>query len=146
MNETECLSVYDEFVQYLQELQLDWVVRQAQKAINEGKIIKTKGRKDEIIKEYTPQEKLILLIDTIQRAIVDTFEIENEVYKFLQAESNSKRRMNKEIKFISSDEEEARTVTFNESQFNTSLLSKDDVNQLKNDLEQLRSEVLNSAC
>jgi hypothetical protein len=82
MNCEECLSVYRQLIEYLRQRELDWIVTQVKQSIDEGKTIELKNQNQITIEEYTPKEKLILLIDAIERGWIDTLDMKQKIYDF----------------------------------------------------------------
>lgn len=100
MTEQECQQVYHELAQMLRELQLDWVVDKVDLLVQTGKTMDVDLTDDHMAGTgsvsphavltkpltYTAQEQLLLLIDTIERIMIDTTEVEGALVDFLSEE------------------------------------------------------------
>ncbi|WP_413166655.1 hypothetical protein ACL6C3_08115 [Capilliphycus salinus ALCB114379] len=105
MNEQDCLTVYDELVEILNQLQLGWVSEQVLEVISAGKTVEemVSGRKSPDLKltYHTPQEQLLLLIHALEKAIVQAVDIELEIAKNFGEEATTSD-LQPEIQFTSS--------------------------------------------
>ncbi len=150
MNQLTFTDTYRELERILNYFEIGWVAEQVAQTIREGKKIEYKESKGATIirtEEYSDKEKLLLLIEAIERAVVQTNEIQNAVTKFFnQKESDVKIRS---IKFYPEDEKSEF-----EDVFEFHLLSDQEQvmqqknqanNELKIYLKDLRTEVTNSA-
>lgn len=106
MNDAECIEVYDHLVRILNENELSWIRVQVAEQIRLGKTVEKeiatfkesrreltlfgtddyhiqykKGPKATfpVTEEYDPSERLLLLIDAIEQAIVNTAEMESHI-------------------------------------------------------------------
>ncbi|MBD1856199.1 MULTISPECIES: hypothetical protein [Leptolyngbya] len=97
MTEQECQQVYQELAQMLQEIQFGWVVEQVEAQIQSNPLANTQI--DSQTESNTSQAvltkpatstistQLMLLIDRVERAIVDSIEIKGALVDFLTDES-----------------------------------------------------------
>ena len=113
MDNQECNEVYERLMEMLAENKLDWIVEQVNQQVQLGKtIIKEtetlkhqekefsqlyeddvyipkvkKGPKAKfpVTEDYTPNEKLNLLLDAIEQAIVNTAEMENHLIEYFDS-------------------------------------------------------------
>jgi hypothetical protein len=98
MTGTDCQQVYQELVLMLNELSLGWVVDQARSQFSEIPIDRTvaienfEGTSSQAvltkpgtltIHETSAQRQLLELIDTIERLVLDTRDMEHELVDFL---------------------------------------------------------------
>lgn len=86
MNEQECTAAYQELVETLNESNLERLVQRVEEVIERGKEVFVKDDQYTSFittKPYTEREKLFLLIDAIERALVETAAIEVEISNFL---------------------------------------------------------------
>lgn len=87
MNEQECTVAYQELVEIINEHNLGWLVQRVHEAIERGKevFVQNNYQKTPVLetKPYTEREKLFLLIDAIERTLVETAAIEVEISNFL---------------------------------------------------------------
>ncbi len=116
MNDQDCSTVYDELVEILYQLKLGWVVEQVTNVISAGKTIEetVSGRKSPDLKlsYHTPKEQLLLLINSIEQAVVNTVEIELEVTQVLQHEMTASEHLKPEIQFVSSFDKTSKPLQF----------------------------------
>jgi len=93
MDEIEYARVYQELAAILNEFNLGWVAQQVADTVEIGKTIEERSpkRKTPLLKieNYTAKEQLLLLIDAIEQATVNTSEIEDEIAYFLKVESET---------------------------------------------------------
>jgi hypothetical protein len=101
MTEQECQQVYQELATLLQDLNLGGVVEQVEARVQAGKLEDRESLADRALQTeigsaqavltkpatYTAQERLLLLIDTVERIVVDTTEIKGALVEFLTEES-----------------------------------------------------------
>lgn len=140
MNEQDCIDTYHEIESTLSELQLQWVIKQVAKIIQEGKKIEVResGRKKNYrMEEYNSREQLLLLIDAVEQAVVHTVEIEGEITKYLV-----EQELMPKIIFYSPDERKDEEFTFSP---NSLEIRKKPAEELQKYLIYLRNEVLDNA-
>jgi hypothetical protein len=109
MTAEECNIVYDTLVSTLDISGLQWIVSQVEEQLRLGKTVEkeirtlTEGRSRDTLQgfeeyrehlrsgpkatfpitiEYEPKEKLSLLIEAIEQAVIDTAEMENHIIEF----------------------------------------------------------------
>ena len=98
MNEQDCFIAYSELERILYAFNLEWVTEQVAQSIREGKNIEENQGRNRT-EEYSAQEQLLLLIDAVEQAVVNTVEIETEIRRFLSAQD-----LEPEIRFYPSNE------------------------------------------
>jgi hypothetical protein len=143
MDEIDCVATYRELEQILKEFGLEWVTEQVAQTIREGKVIEDRDEKARGVtktEEYTVREQLILLINAVEQAVVNTVEIENEIKKFL-AQEETEAKLRPEIFFIPPDENRENFFKFSPRSL---AQRKGEASELKHYLKILRSEVTNS--
>ncbi len=143
MDEIDCVATYRELEQILKEFGLEWVTEQVAQTIREGKVIEDKDERDRGVtktEEYTVREQLILLINAVEQAVVNTVEIENEIKNFL-AQEEAEAKLRPEILFIPPDEKREDFFKFSPRSV---AQRKGEASKLKDYLNILRSEVTNS--
>ncbi len=90
-NEQDCLAVYDQLLDLLNELGLAWIVDQVIDVVSTGKTVEeiVSGRKSPDLKlsYFSEEEQLLLLISALEKAILETLEIESEIQKMLSHEA-----------------------------------------------------------
>lgn len=142
MNEQDCSTVYDELVDIVYGLKLGWITEQVMDVISAGKTTEeiVSGRKTPDLKlgYHTPQERLLLLIDGIEQAVVHVGEIEGEIAEILTHEA-ANSDLKQEIRFTSSFESKGKVLKFSPE---ASSLKQEQVKILKVLLEQLRQETI----
>jgi len=115
MDEIEYARVYQELAAILNEFNLGWVAQQVADTVEIGKTIEERSpkRKTPLLKieNYTAKEQLLLLIDAIEQATVNTSEIEDEIAYFLKVESETSP-LGTKITFATSGAEGAKTIDF----------------------------------
>ncbi|MEL7037674.1 MAG: hypothetical protein AAFO04_18925 [Cyanobacteria bacterium J06592_8] len=115
MNEQDCVTVYDQLVETLNQLQLGWVREQVIDVISAGKTVEemVSGRKspDLKLRYHTPREQLLLLINAIEQAVVYTVDIEFEISQNLSAEIETSD-LQPEIQFTSSFDQKSQEIKF----------------------------------
>ncbi len=143
MNDQDCSTVYDELLEILYQLELGWVVEQVTDVISAGKTIEEKvsGRKSPDLKlsDHTPKEQLLLLINGINQAVVNTLEIEIEITQVLQHEITTSEHLKPEIQFISSFDKTRKPLHFSIKNM-TARQAK--LKQLRDLLNHLQQEVM----
>jgi hypothetical protein len=175
LNDGEAREVFVGLDRLLREAGLDWVCDQVQDEIRLGKLerkeVETvkelflidetkqpslrkpmgKGRKERLmtVGEFSPQERLRMLVDAMQRAVVDTGDIEEEVVAFFngpprQRESNtvvarSDAEMDsaREIRFVRLDQRRSDILTTPERP----LERGDAIRRLRGLIDELRAEI-----
>lgn len=145
MNEQDCSAVYNELVGILNSAKLGWVTDQVADVISAGKTVEemVSGRKSPDLKlnYYTPQEQLLILINAVEKAVVQMEEIESEIAIALSHEAKT-ADLKPELKFTSSGDGKGKFFKYSVESVN---LKKEQAQELKNLLEQLRQEVMNDA-
>lgn len=115
MNEQDCLTVYDQLVEILNQLELAWVSQQVLEVISAGKIVEemVSGRKSPDLKltDHTPQEQLLLLIHAIKKAVIHAVDIESEIARHFSEEVMTSD-LQPEIQFMSSFEKKSLDLKF----------------------------------
>lgn len=136
MNEQECAVAYQELVEILNEFQLGWLVKRVADVIKKGKtvIVQDNGQQHSRreIKPYTHQKQLFLLIDAMERALVETAAMEVKI-------SESLREQNLEPKIIRSD---GNQETIHDLSPEFVYPRKENAEALKELLEELRRDAL----
>ncbi|MBD2778054.1 hypothetical protein [Iningainema tapete] len=136
MDELQCAVAYQELVEILNEFELGWLALQVADVIKGGKtvVVHQNGQKHSHLetKLYTEQEKLFLLIDAIERALVETAAMETEISEFLIAQ-------NLEPKIIRSDGRQETVRDYSPSIVHS---RKENADALKELLEKLRRDAL----
>lgn len=103
MDERECQAVYQQLVSMLREIEMNWVVQLAAEEISAGTIVR-QNTSDLAVREYTPKERLKILISIIKQSIVDTTLMEESVFKFF-ANNEYFANLNPSLKFTSDTDE-----------------------------------------
>ena len=115
MNDEECTKVYGEIVAMLNEFKLDWVTEQVAEVIREGKTIEERSFNRKIpdlkVEDYSARDRLLLLVDAVEQAVVNTVEIEGEVASFMNHEAE-RLDMYPEATFHILDEGESKQFKF----------------------------------
>lgn len=148
MNQLTFTNTYRELESILNDFELGWVAEQVAQTIREGKEIEDKESKGATrTEEYSDKEKLLLLIEALERAVVQTNEIQNAVTNFFdQKEGDFKIRS---IKFYREDDKTGNEDVFKFDFFSDkeqAMQQKIQANkELKIYLNDLRTEVTNSA-
>lgn len=134
MDEQDCFIAYRELEGILYAFNLEWVIKQVVQSIREGKNFEENQGRNRT-EEYSAQEQLLLLIDAVEQAVVNTVEIETEIRRFLSAQN-----LRPEIRFSPSDERGEDFFVFAPR-----LLEEEErlssARQLRDYLNNLRSEV-----
>ncbi|MFN6469780.1 MAG: hypothetical protein RMY36_008890 [Nostoc sp. SerVER01] len=103
MNEEECQATYQRLRSILLDIGLHWVVQLATEEISIGRIIRQNGD-DLAAREYTPKERLKILINLIKQSIVDKVLIEERIIQFFDNNENFSN-LNSNIAFASDIDE-----------------------------------------
>lgn len=136
MDEQGCAIAYQELVEILDESGGEWLVKQVADAIKRGKTVfvrdngKLHSRQE--IKPYTNREQLLLLIDAIERAFVETAAMEVEISEFL-------RKENLAPQIITSD---GKQETIDDYRPEVVYPRKEEADALKELLDELRQDAL----
>jgi hypothetical protein len=154
LNESEIKQVVDQLFSILRDNELDWVADQIEEAISEG-IVTSKSprqlgiRRDVfyeevpfrtpitqkliLVEEYSAEQQLNLAIDSIDRAVVQIYQLTQDTFQFL----NKHIRIFREIEFRSElNETKDHSVTKANLDAKTEQITK-----LKNLLSELRKEI-----
>jgi hypothetical protein len=164
MTEQESIGAYKELSYFLEQLQLTWIVHQVEDLVHIGKPVpkrvKTFKEKYEepylaLLNEpdfslsrlklgaaaeltevvaYTPQERLLLLIDAIEQAVVNTGQMEAETFESLERAVN--HSIPEDIIFVSEDNDEQVTISRQKAR-----MRRDLSRELKQLLKELRGGV-----
>jgi hypothetical protein len=141
MNQEDCLAVYQALVEMLNPLKLGWVTEQVADVISAGKTTEelVSGRKSPNLKlnYYTPQEQLLLLINAIEKSVINTGEIETEILDIFRQEAQN-NDLKPELRFTSSVDREGKLFKYSIESVNS---RKQHRQELKKLLEQLRQEM-----
>ncbi|MEC4813961.1 MAG: hypothetical protein SAK29_11910 [Scytonema sp. PMC 1069.18] len=136
MDEQECAVVYQELVEILNEFGLGWLALQIADIVQRGKTVvvyqNSQQNSYQETKPYTHQEQLFLLIDAIERVLVETAAMEAEISEFLVEQ-------NLEPKIIRSD---GKQETVRDYSTSTVRSRKENADVLKELLEKLRRDAL----
>ncbi|BAY22635.1 hypothetical protein NIES2100_23980 [Calothrix sp. NIES-2100] len=106
MDEEDCFIAYRQLEEILDSFDLEWVTEQVDQTIREGKNIEENQGRNRT-EEYSVQEQLLLLINAIEQAVVNTLEIATEMSRFLSAQE-----LSQEVRFYPSDEREGDFFVF----------------------------------
>jgi len=105
MNQEDCLAVYQALVEMLNSIKLGWVTEEVADVISAGKTTEelVSGRKSPNLKlnYYSPQEQLLLLINAIEKSVINTGEIETEILDIFRHETQN-CDLKPELRFTSS--------------------------------------------
>ena len=158
MNEQECIQVYETLTDLLVGNGLDWVAAQVAEQISLGRPVEREietlrmGRESPqlvmgevfvpqrgpkasftVTEPYKPPERLALLIDGIEEAIVKSSNIEVEAIKYLSEEDHSPP----EVQFYPDEPgSEARSISMA-----TATIRQHNSHKLKGLLEEVRREI-----
>jgi hypothetical protein len=143
MTNENCREVFRQLVSMLNDREMNWVVDEANEVLRAGKLIDEpignssgkSSREFRTTREYTSQEALLILIDSIESVVVHTAFIEEEVTNFFRKEGE-RFKISPEVRFLS--EEESEPTIFS---YDSSIYRAEQATQLERLLEQLRSEV-----
>lgn len=160
MNDRECNEAYERLINILNQNKLEWIVTQVEEQVRSGKTVEKeidtlkesrrgfdlftiddypsrlmKGPKATfpVTVEYQPSERLVLLLDAIEQAIVNTAEMEHHFIEYFGGEVDNWQG----VEFYSEDPN-SRPVAINKE---TVLSRLDNGKQLKQLLDALRQEV-----
>ncbi len=115
MNEQDCLTVYYELVEILNQLQLGWVSQQVLEVISAGKTVEemVSGRRSPDLKltYHSPKEQLLLLINAIEQAVIHAVDIELEIANHFSEEATTSD-LQPEIQFLSSFDQKSSLIKF----------------------------------
>ncbi|MGF1492869.1 MAG: hypothetical protein ACFBSC_10540 [Microcoleaceae cyanobacterium] len=143
MKQQDCSVIFEELVELLDQLNLGWVALHVIDTIRTGKILQEtiSGRKSPDLKlvDYTPAEKLLLLIDAIDRAVVDTAEIQLEMVDYLNQEINHTPVISSEIHFASPLRSQKTIIQL--ASEDTAPMDQKQLKSLKTTLKKLQQEV-----
>jgi hypothetical protein len=160
MNNEDYNIIFSALSEVLRQKEMHWVLDQVNEQIRLGKTeskeisprdedhrqnilldvsarprtIRGRARKKEeflVTTEYTPKERLLLLIDAIEQAVVNTNRMVHDTLEFTHAEFNID-----EITFYSEEEQKLKTFQTGEFEINARQIM-----HLKDLLEKLRSQV-----
>ncbi|MHC5893907.1 hypothetical protein [Nostoc sp.] len=121
-------------------------MRKSCNSIYEGKIVsiedklakKNREKTPRIKREdYTAKEKVLLLLNAFETAVVNTIELEKELGKFL-TEEISDSQLEPQIKFCSEEEENSYQFIFSSETIN---LRQQEAREIQNLLNELRQEL-----
>lgn len=137
MNEQECAVAYQKLVEILNEFRLGWLVERVGDVIKRGKIVIVQSNSQqpsrlEKVEPLTNREQLFILIDAVERALVETAAMEVEISDFL-------RSQNLAPKIITSD---GKQETVHDYRPEVVYPRKENADALKELLEQLRRDAL----
>ncbi|WP_066425697.1 hypothetical protein [Anabaena sp. 4-3] len=146
MNTDEYENLYCQVEEIINYYELSWIIEQVNNSIREGKIVsieeklakKNREKTPRIKREdYTAKEKVLLLLDAFERAVLNTIELEKEVGKFLTEEIRDSQ-LEPQIKFYSEEEENIHEFIFDTDRIN---LRQQEAGELQNLLNHLRQEL-----
>ncbi|WP_414754697.1 hypothetical protein [Anabaena sp. CCY 9910] len=147
MNNDDYQSLYYEVEEIINQYKLGWIIEQVNNSIHEGKIVsiedklakKNREKTPRIKREdYTDKEKVLLLLEAFETAIVNTLELEQEIGKFLMQDM-SDLQLEPRIKFYTEEDEDTHHYfIFNNNQIN---LRWQEARRLQNLLNDLRREI-----
>ncbi|MGB3403228.1 MAG: hypothetical protein WBA77_11100 [Microcoleaceae cyanobacterium] len=145
MDEKDCLVVYDQLIELLEEFNLGWVVEQIEDVIGAGKISEeiVSGRKTPDLKltYYSPEEQLLLLISAIEQVVLNTIEFEAKIQANLEHETKS-YQLKPELCFTSALKQQRKTIQLIPESLK---LRQTHCKQLQALLNQLKQEVIPNA-
>ena len=141
MNQEDCLAVYQALVEMLNPLKLGWVTEQVADVISAGKTTEelVSGRKSPNLKlnYYSPQEQLLLLINAIEKSVINTGEIETEILDIFRHEAQN-CDLKPELRFTSSVDGEGKLFKYSIESVNSRQQHRQELKKL---LEKLRQEI-----
>ncbi|WRH67103.1 MAG: hypothetical protein RSE13_01135 [Planktothrix sp. GU0601_MAG3] len=141
MNQEDCLAVYQALVEMLNPLKLGWVTEQVADVISAGKTTEelVSGRKSPNLKlnYYSPQEQLLLLINAIEKSVINTGEIETEILDIFRHEAQN-CDLKPELRFTSSVDGEGKLFKYSIESVNSRQQHRQELKEL---LEKLRQEI-----
>ncbi len=145
MNEQDCLTVYDQLIEILEDFNLGWVVEQVIDVVSEGKTLEqtVSGRKSPDLKltYFSAQEQLLLLILAIEKVILNTVDFEIKIQASLTHEMKISQ-LKSEICFTSPFEKQGKVIKFIPESLR---IRQAHAKQLQTLLNQLKTEVLQNA-
>lgn len=145
MDEKDCLIVYEQLIEILQDLNIGWVVEQIEEVISSGKIIEETilGRKTPDLKftYFTPEEQLLLLIAGIEQVVLNTLDFETKIQASLEHEIKISQ-LKPELCFTSAFDKKGKTMKFIPESLNLRQTHRQKLQIL---LNQLKQEVVNNA-
>jgi hypothetical protein len=139
MTEEESIGAYTELSHILEQLQLSWIIHQVEELVRLGKPVPKRvktfkesseepllsllnesdygltrfkpGAAAELteVVAYTPKERLLLLIDAIEQAVVNTSQMEAETFESFEKAVN--HTIPEDIVFISEDNNKQVTIS-----------------------------------
>jgi hypothetical protein len=159
MNDEEIMDTYQKLRYILTENNLYWVVEQVEEAIQRGKLeeLQTQRVKESDLRnpqlmqsrrntegstsvttvvEYTSSEKLQMLIEAVQQAIINSSAMENSILDFFQQRTDNITS----YRFSSIDADATINKDFSVSQ-NSKITIEDNIVNLNNSLENLKEEI-----
>ncbi len=138
MNEQECAVAYQELVEILNQFRLGWLVERVTDVIKRGKTVFVQDKSQQPshlkVEPLTNREQLFLLIDAVERALVETAAMEVEISDFLREE-------NLEPKIITSDGQQEKIHDYRPE---IVYPRKENADILKELLEELRCSAISS--
>ncbi|HLP89537.1 MAG TPA: hypothetical protein VK184_13220 [Nostocaceae cyanobacterium] len=144
MDVKEYENLYLQIEDIINYYEMGWIIEEVNNSIREGKIVSIEGKLEKKKQEgnsrikredYSPKEKLLLLLDAFDRAITNKFELEKELGEFLTEEMNG-LRLEPQIGFGS--DEEVKVHKFSSK---TLELRQQEFQELQNLLNTLRQEI-----
>jgi hypothetical protein len=149
MNDRECTQAYKQLGGILDEIALGWVIAQVSAQVKIGKAVQReietlidehgarlkKGPRATfaVTVEYTPSERLELLIDAIKQAVVSTAQMEDHLVGFCERDQGTPKRIE-----FRSEEPEGEHRIINRQTVAARLVQANKLNEL---LEALRKEI-----
>lgn len=110
MNEEECQEIYQDLRNMLREIDMNWVVQLATEEISTGTIFRYNSS-DLAAREYTPKERLKILINLIKQSIVDKVLTEQRVVEFFTNQEYFSN-LNHNIRFASDIDEDDFNINY----------------------------------
>ena len=145
MNEQDCLIVYDQLLDCLNDCNQGWVMEQVIDGISAGKTIEETvyGRNSPDLKlsYYSAKEQLLFLISAIERIVLNTLEFESQIQTVLAHEMKI-YQLKPELCFTSPFERKGELMKMNPDSLKN---RKNQAKQLQLLLNQLKQEVLQNA-
>ena len=167
MEDREYQELYNSLITVLQKKRLNWVINEIDEQIRIGKLEEKEAKplkerklleqnalpgfqqdtslfeygsktKFQVRREYKPQERLLILINAIEQAVINIVEIENEVMAFFDTDPGLGKI---DVTFTPTENEEEYTFTINSID---KMPKNSDVDKLKGLLTRLRKEVTKS--
>lgn len=144
MDEKECAAAYQELEAALNELNLGWVAAQVADTVRIGKTVEERSptRRTPLtkIEDYTAPEQLWLLISAIEKAVVDSWEMEREIAIFFTRKTENSP-LSTSLIFSSFPRQAEKILEFNSDSLAQRSNSALELKQL---LEKLRLEAFSS--